>query len=271
MNNIFDTHAHYCSSAFDNDRDELLKTLPENGIKYVMLASYDMPSIFKNDEISVKYDYIYMAAGIHPNDIESAPDNYLDKISNIIKKNPKVKAIGEIGLDYHYEGCSREKQTEIFKRQIEFAQSIGYPVIVHSRDAMEDTMKILSEYKPSGVMHCFSGSAETAREIVKLGMYISFTGVLTFKNARKAVEALAIIPNDRFMLETDCPYMSPEPFRHKRCDSTMIPYIAQKAAEIKGITVQEILDITCSNAIKLFLPETRELETRDKSHSLEIF
>ncbi len=252
MNNIFDTHAHYADSAFDGDRDELLKSLPEKGIKYIMLASTDIDSSFRNTELAEKYDYIYTAVGIHPEDIAGTPADYISVLDKIIKSNPKVKAIGEIGLDYHYEGYDREKQIQIFREQLEFAESIGYPVIVHSRDATEDTMKLLREYKPRGVMHCFSGSAETAKEIINLGMYISFTGVLTYKNARKALESLAVIPNDRFMLETDCPYMSPVPMRGKRCDSSMIPYTAEKAGEIKGMTTQEILDITCRNGMKLF-------------------
>lgn len=252
MNNIFDTHAHYADSAFDVDRDELLKSLPEKGIKYVMLASTDIESSLRNTELSNTYDYIYTAIGIHPEDIAGTPENYIEILDKIIKLNLKVKAIGEIGLDYHYEGYDREKQIQIFCEQLEFANSIGYPVIVHSRDATEDTMKLLREYKPRGVMHCFSGSAETAKKIINLGMYISFTGVLTYKNARKAVESLAVIPNDRFMLETDCPYMSPVPLRGKRCDSSMIPYTAEKAGEIKRMTTQEVLDITCRNGIKLF-------------------
>ena len=183
MNNIFDTHAHYADSAFDVDRDELLKSLPEKGIKYVMLASTDIESSLRNTELSNTYDYIYTAIGIHPEDIAGTPENYIEILDKIIKSNPKVKAIGEIGLDYHYEGYDREKQIQIFREQLEFANSIRYPVIVHSRDATEDTMKLLREYKPRGVMHCFSGSAETAKKIINLGMYISFTGVLTYKNA----------------------------------------------------------------------------------------
>lgn len=252
MNNIFDTHAHYADSAFDDDREELLKSLTGKGIKYVMLASTDIESSFRNIELAETYDYIYTAVGIHPEDIEGTPADYISVLEGMIKSNPKIKAIGEIGLDYHYEGYNRKKQIEIFREQLELSKRTGYPVIVHSRDATEDTMKLLREYKPRGVMHCFSGSAETAKEIINLGMYISFTGVLTYKNARKAVESLAVIPNDRFMLETDCPYMSPVPLRGKRCDSSMIPYTAEKAGEIKGMTAQEILDITCRNGVKLF-------------------
>lgn len=252
MNNIFDTHAHYSDSAFDSDRNEILESLKEKGIRYVMLASTDIENSFRNIKIAETYDYIYTAVGVHPEDIDGTPDDYISVLEKMIESCPKIKAIGEIGLDYHYEGYNKEKQIKIFSEQLELANRLGYPVIVHSRDATEDTMKILRKYKPAGVMHCFSGSAETAKEVISLGMYISFTGVLTFKNARKSIEALSIVPNDRFMLETDCPYMSPVPLRGKRCDSSMIPYTAEKASEVKGLSVQEILDITCRNGMNLF-------------------
>lgn len=256
MNNIFDSHTHYSDSRFDINRDELLSSLPEKGIKYVMLASTNEDSICENCKIAEKYEYIYTAVGIHPSDVSEASENYLQVMESAVKSNPKVKAIGEIGLDYHYERYDREKQIEFFGKQLELADKLKLPVIVHSRDATEDTMNILKKYKPSGVMHCFSGSAETAKEIIKLGMYISFTGVLTYKNARKSLESLAVVPNDRLLLETDCPYMIPVVKSVKlkeRCsDSSMIPYIAEKAGEIKNMTAQEILDITCENAIRLF-------------------
>jgi TatD DNase family protein len=217
-----------------------------------MLASADMPSSIMNDEICRKYDYIYSAVGIHPEAVDNIPENYLDTLEEKIKSNPKIKAVGEIGLDYHYENYDREKQIKLFVEQIQLAKKLGYPVIVHNREATEDTINVLKEYKPFGVVHCFSGSPETAKELLKLVFYISFTGVLTFKNARKSLEALSVIPDDRFMLETDCPYMAPVPFRGKRCDSSMIPYIAEKAGEVKGKSTQEILDISCQNAIKFF-------------------
>lgn len=256
MNNIFDSHAHYSDSRFDINRDELLSSLPEKGVKYVMLASTNEDSIFENCKIAEKYDYIYTAIGIHPNDISETSENYLQVMEDVVKSNSKVKAIGEIGLDYHYANYDREKQTEFFCRQLELADKLNLPVIIHSRDATEDTINILKKYKPSGVMHCFSGSAETAKEIIKLGMHISFTGVLTYKNARKSLESLAVVPNDRLLLETDCPYMMPVVKSLKMkggcSDSSMIPYIAEKASEIKNITTQEILDITCENALRLF-------------------
>ncbi|MDE5764679.1 MAG: TatD family hydrolase [Ruminococcus sp.] len=250
--NIFDTHTHYADHAFDNDRYEILEKLPETGVNLVMLASTCVDDISGNAVISEKYDYIYTSAGIHPEFAGSAPDNYLDVIREAVKKYPKLKAIGEIGLDYHYDGYDREKQIKLFEEQIVFANENNLPVIIHSRDASEDTVNILKKYKPRGVVHCFSGSAETAQEIVKLGIYIGFTGVITFSNAKKAIKALEAVPLDRLVLETDCPYMSPVPFRGQRSDSSMIAYTAAKAAEIKGLDVQELLDITNENGKKLY-------------------
>ncbi len=252
MNNIFDTHAHYSDSAFDSDRDELLAALPTKGVRYVALASSSVEDSAANSAISEKYDYIYCAAGVHPECVDETPYGYLAQIREIVAANSKVRAIGEIGLDYHYDGFDKDKQIKIFREQLELARELNLPVIVHSRDASEDTLNILKEYKPQGVVHCFSGSAETAAEIVKLGMYISFTGVLTFKNAKKAAKALEVVPLEKLMLETDCPYMAPEPFRGKRCDSSMIAYTARKAAGIKGISVQEMLDITCRNGMEFY-------------------
>ena len=217
-----------------------------------MLAASGLDDTAENSELSSKYGYIYSSAGIHPENADNVPDGYLDIIREAVRSNPKIKAIGEIGLDYHYEGYDREKQIKLFKAQLELADELELPVIIHSRDATEDTMNILREYKPDGVVHCFSGSAETAAEVIKLGLYIGFTGVLTFKNAKKALKALEKVPMDKLLLETDCPYMAPVPFRGKRCDSSMIRYTAEKAAEIKGIPVQELLDITCRNAMEFY-------------------
>ena len=189
---------------------------------------------------------------MHPEAADYTPEDFLPRLEKYILSSEKIKALGEIGLDYHYDGYSAEKQKKLFISQLELAKKLDIPVIVHSRDASNDTMEILREYKPKGVVHCFSGSAETAKEIIALGMYISFTGVITFKNAKKALRALEKVPTDRLMLETDCPYMAPEPYRGKRCDSSMIEKIAEKAAEIKETTAQEMLDITCANAMRFF-------------------
>ena len=252
MNNIFDTHAHYADHAFDEDREQILALLPEKGVKYVTLASSSVEDTAENSELAQKYDYIYAAAGVHPESVDTNPADYLETVRKAISENPKIRAVGEIGLDYHYDGYDREKQIKLFREQLELACELDMPVIVHSRDACEDTLDLLREFKPKGVVHCFSGSAETAKEIIKLGMYIGFTGVLTFKNAKKALRALEAVPLDRLLLETDCPYMAPVPFRGKRCDSSMIAYTAQKAAEIKGIPVDELLEMTCRNGMALY-------------------
>lgn len=252
MNNIFDTHAHYADRAFDEDRFELLDKLPEMGVKYVMLASSSVEDTAENVAIAQKYGYIYAASGVHPESVDENPENYLDIVRETALSSPKIKAIGEIGLDYHYDGYSREKQLKLFEEQLILAKELDLPVIVHSRDACEDTLNMLKKHRPKGVVHCFSGSAETAKEIIKLGMYIGFTGVLTFKNAKKALKALEEVPLDKLLLETDCPYMAPVPFRGKRCDSSMIAYTAAAAAEIKGIDTQEIIDITCENGKRFY-------------------
>ncbi len=254
FSNIFDTHAHYTDKAFDSDRDELLKKIHDNGVKYIMLPSVDLKDSEASLKLSSKYDFVYCAVGIHPENLDSPMLNYAEYLKEISEKNRnKIKAIGEIGLDYHYEGYDRKKMMDVFAAQIDLANELHLPVIIHSRDALTDTMDILKAHKPEkGVVHCFSGSAETAKEYLNMGLYISFTGVLTFKNARKALEALAIIPDDRFMLETDSPYMAPVPFRGERCDSSMIPLIAEKAAEIRSSSAQDILDMTCRNAETFF-------------------
>lgn len=250
--NIFDTHAHYTAHAFDEDRAEVLKRLPGQGVRYVMLAGCDPQDSAACAALAGEYDYVYAAAGVHPENIDNLPEDWLARIRTLIEENPKIRAIGEIGLDYHYDGYDAAKQKEIFTAQLTLAQELDMPVILHVRDAIGDAMEILRKFRPKGVMHCYSGSAETAKEILSMGLHISFTGVLTFKNARKAIEVLEMLPIDRFMLETDCPYMSPVPFRGKRCDSSMIAHTAEKAAEIKGMDTQELIDICCENGLKLF-------------------
>ena len=206
----------------------------------------------ENVALAQKYGYIYAAVGVHPESVDETPSDYREKLTELVKSSEKVRAIGEIGLDYHYENYDRDKQILFFRQQLELARELSLPVIVHSRNASEDTLDILKEYRPAGVVHCFSGSAEVAREVIKLGMYIGFTGVLTFKNAKKALRALEAVPLDRLLLETDCPYMAPEPLRGRRCDSSMICYTAEKAAQIKGVSTQELLDITCRNGMDFY-------------------
>lgn len=250
--NIFDTHSHYADSAFDGDRDELLAALPDKGVRFAALAGSSMQDSAENVALAQKYGYIYAAVGVHPESVDETPSDYREKLTELVKSSEKVRAIGEIGLDYHYENYDRDKQILFFRQQLELARELSLPVIVHSRSASEDTLDILKEYRPAGVVHCFSGSAEVAKEVIKLGMYIGFTGVLTFKNAKKALRALEAVPLDRLLLETDCPYMAPEPLRGRRCDSSMICYTAEKAAQIKGVSTQELLDITCRNGMDFY-------------------
>lgn len=250
--NIFDSHSHYDDERFDGDRDELISSLFSSGVSYIMHASTDEESAAFGIRMAAKYKNFYTSAGIHPLDLDKLTDNTLENIERLARENDKVKAIGEIGLDYHYEPYDKELQKDIFISQIKIANKLDVPVIVHIRDAVQDGVNILKEYRPKGVVHCFSGSYETAAEIIRLGMYIGFTGALTFKNSKKARRAAAAVPPERLLLETDCPYMAPEPFRSMRCDSSMIAKTAEVAAEINGISVQEILDITCENAKRLY-------------------
>lgn len=255
MKGIFDSHSHYDDSAFDNDRQEVLDYLllsDDSPVEAIMHAATDEKSVLYGIQMSRKYKNYYTSAGFHPECMDKLPENYMEILDQLVSENPEIKAVGEIGLDYHYDGYDREGQIKLLSDQLEFANKKDLPVILHCRDALQDFMELLKEYKLKGVVHCFSGSAETASEIISLGMYIGFTGVLTFKNAKKAKKALAVIPNDRLLLETDCPYMAPEPFRGKRCTSDMIVKIAECAAEIKGLSPKEIVDMTNRNARKLF-------------------
>lgn len=249
---IFDTHAHYFKSDFGEELETLLSSLPQKGVERVMAVGCSLEASREQADLAAHYDYIYAAVGIHPENVANLPSDWLLQIRQMMSEE-KVMAVGEIGLDYHFEDAPEKSvQKDVFVRQLELAKELDVPVIIHSRDACADTMDILREYKPRGVMHCFSYSAETATEVVKLGMYIGFTGVLTFKNAKKAISACEQIPIDRLLLETDCPYMAPEPFRGRRSDSSMIAYTAKKMAEIKGVSTEEIINITNENGKRLF-------------------
>ena len=250
-NNIFDSHAHYTDKAFNDDRENMLGSLRESGICGVINCGADIESSVFSVELANKYDYIYAACGIHPEEADKIPENYIEIIRNLAT-NEKCVAIGEIGLDYYWRQDNKEKQKELFEKQILLSKELDLPIIVHDREAHGDTLEILKKHKPKGVLHCFSGSPDTAEEMLTLGMYIGLGGALTFKNARKAVEVAQMLPLDRLLLETDCPYMAPVPFRGKRNYSGYIPYIAEKIAEIKGIDTQTVLDITSENAKKLF-------------------
>ena len=250
---LFDTHAHMDDHAFDADRAELLTSLPQQGIALLMNPGCSLESSRNASQLSQTYDYIYAAVGSHPDAADEVNGEVLEEYRTLCKLNPKIKAIGEIGLDYHYEDIPRELQKKAFRAQMALAAELDLPVIVHERDAHEDGMAIVREFPTvKGVFHCYSGSAEMARQLVDLGWYIGFTGVLTFKNARKALEVASSIPLDRLVLETDCPYMAPEPFRGKRNDPGKLYRMAEKLAELRGLPVEEIHAITVENGKRLY-------------------
>ena len=249
--NIFDTHAHYDDEAFDDDRESLILSLKDRGVVGIVSCGCDIASTVANQNLSHSFDDFYFAAGFHPENLEDFSVEDLEKLEPFFA-DEKCVAVGEIGLDYHWMNSTKEKQRELFVAQIELAKAKGLPVIVHDREAHGDTLDILKATKPSGVLHCFSGSVEMAREVIKLGMFLGFNGVATFKNARKIPEVIREIPLDRIVLETDCPYLAPEPQRGKRNDSSFIPFIAQRIGEILGISAQEVLDVTNKNARALY-------------------
>ena len=250
---LFDTHAHMDDHAFDEDRAQLLANLPAQGLALVMNPGCSLESSRNAVALANAYDYIYAAVGSHPDVADEVNDAVLAEYRRLCAENPKVKAIGEIGLDYHYEDIPREEQKRAFIAQMELARELKLPVIVHERDAHEDGMNIVRDFRDvTGVFHCYSGSAEMARQLVDMGWYIGFTGVLTFKNARKALEVAASIPMDRIVIETDCPYMAPEPFRGKRNDPGKIYRMAEKLAELRGLSVEQTHAITLENGKRLY-------------------
>lgn len=248
---IFDSHAHYDDSAFDEDRDKLLQSLPGLGVCGVVNVGTNLYTSVKAVEIAKKYSYIYAAVGIHPEEISNFRESDVLELESLTK-NDKVVAIGEIGLDYHYSKENKNLQIEVFEEQVKLAQRLELPIIVHDREAHQDTMEILKKYRPRGVVHCFSGSSEMASEVLRLGMYIGIGGVVTFKNAQKLVNVVDNIGVDNVLLETDAPYLAPVPFRGKRCDSSYIKFVAEKISEIKGIDYGKVLEVTKVNALKLF-------------------
>ena len=252
--NIFDTHSHYDDSKFNPDREVILNSLQSQGISFVVSCGCDIDSTQFNFDLAQKYDYMYFAAGFHPENLEGASLEDL-RIIEKFAKNKKCVAIGEIGLDYHWMSSSKKVQKDFFEAQIDLAKRLDMPVIVHDREAHGDTLDILKNTKPKGVVHCFSGSKEMAKEIIKLGMYIGLNGVVTFNNARKSLEVVKEIPLDKLVLETDCPYLAPVPMRGKINNSSYIPYIAQKIADILDMDAQELLNQTNENAKKLYTLE----------------
>ena len=250
---LFDTHAHMDDRAFDTDRRELLQSLPQQGIGLVMNPGCSLESSRNAVALAREYDFLYAAVGSHPDACDEVNEAVIREYRELCKLNPKVKAIGEIGLDYHYEDIPREIQQRAFRMQMALAAELGLPAIVHERDAHADGMQIVTEFPAvTGVFHCYSGSAEMAKWLVERGWYIGFTGVLTFKNARKALEVAAAIPRDRLVLETDCPYMAPEPFRGKRNHPGYLYRMAQKLAELWGVSEEEAAQITLENGKRLY-------------------
>lgn len=251
MNNIFDTHAHYNTEQFDTDRNEILASLPDAGIVGIINCGTDVLSSRESLKLAENYDFVFAACGIHPEDAQGVKDDDFAEIEGLLK-HEKCVALGEIGLDYYYDFVPRDLQLETFERQLQIAVSCDIPVIIHDREAHGDTLRLLKKYKPKGVTHCFSGSVETAKEIVNLGMYIGLGGAVTFKNAVKPVEVASYVPMDRLLLETDCPYMAPVPKRGKRNNSAYIEFVAEKIGEIKKINPQSVADECCQNALILF-------------------
>ena len=251
---IFDTHAHYDDEAFDLDREQIISTLQQEGIKYVVNVASNMKSSRNNLELINKINYFFGSVGVHPSDTGELNDGCIEELK-IFSKDKKIVAIGEIGLDYYWDEPERDIQKKWFVKQIELAKEIKKPIIIHSRDAAKDTLDIIKETNAKevgGVVHCFSYGVDMAREYLNMGYYIGVGGVVTFKNGKKLKEVVKYAPLDRILLETDCPYLAPVPFRGKRNNSTYLTYVAKEIASIKGITVEEVKQVTMDNAIKMY-------------------
>lgn len=251
---MFDSHAHYDDKAFNQDRDEVLNLVYQDGVKYIVNAGSSVKSSKTCVELSKKFDFVFAAIGVHPHDASRVSENYLSSIEDL-SKYEKVVAIGEIGLDYHYDFSPRDVQKKCFIEQINLAKHLNLPIIVHDREAHEDVIKILRQEKAEtagGVMHCFSGSLELARETVKMGMYLGIGGSVTFSNAKKTLEVVKNIPLEYLVSETDCPYLTPVPHRGKRNDSRYMKHVIEKIAEIKGLTFEETSGKLTENAKRLF-------------------
>lgn len=250
---IFDTHAHYDDEAFDPDREDLLgNILPESGVCGVINMGADFEGCRDTITLTEQYDHVYGAVGIHPECAKELPENWLSTLREMLG-HEKIVAVGEIGLDYHWlDECPKDRQQQVFAAQLELANALSLPVAVHDREAHGDTLEFLKKYRPQGVVHCFSGSWEMAREVLGLGLYLGVGGVVTFKNARHVVDVARNMPLDRLLLETDAPYMAPEPFRGKRNDSSLIRYAAEKIGELRGELPEKILETARENACRLF-------------------
>lgn len=255
---LYDTHAHLDDEMFDADREAVIEKIRNSGVAYLNNIAADMQSSRASIELAEKYDFIYATVGVHPSDTGSMTAADIDELRRLAR-HKKVVAIGEIGLDYHYEDTERETQKKWLREQLRLAREVGLPVVIHDRESKGECLEILKEEGiTNGVVHCFSGSAETAEELLKMGFHISFTGVVTFKNAKRAIRALEVIPTERLFIETDCPYMAPEPFRGTRNDSSLVYRVAEKIAEVKGMSAEEVIRITTENAKRFFGIEHRQ-------------
>lgn len=248
---LFDSHAHYDDPRYDDDRLEVLQKIREKGVAGVVNIGADMETSEKSLALAKEHDFIYTTVGVHPHEAGSMKEEDLVTLEKWCKES-KVVAIGEIGLDYYYDNSPRSIQKYWFKKQLDLAEKLNMPVVIHTRSAISDTIEILKSSTARGIVHCFSESAEIAKQLVKMGFYIAFGGTLTFKNARKAIEAVAQVPLDRLLLETDCPYLAPEGYRGKRNDSSLMSIVCEKMAEIKGIGYEEMANITYQNARKVY-------------------
>ena len=250
---VFDTHAHYDSGAFNADRLEVLASMPGEGVELILNPGCELDSSRTAVELSERLPFVYAAVGVHPSDCGEWQDSWLEELK-ALAAHEKVKAIGEIGLDYYWkENPPREFQQQVFRKQMELAQELDLPVIIHDREAHQDCLSIVREYPGvRGVYHCYSGSLEDAKVLVKLGWMLSFTGVVTYKNARKSLEVIQWLPMDRIMIETDSPYLTPEPFRGKRNDSGKVHLVAEKIAQVKNMEAEEVARITLENGKRFF-------------------
>lgn len=252
---LFDSHAHLNNPQFDEDREELISSLKENKVDLVLNVGADIKTSIESIELADKYDFIYASVGIHPHDVENLEENTIETLRDLALKNKKVVAIGEIGLDYFYENSPREIQKEWFIKQIELANKLKLPIIVHDRDAHQDTFDIIKKYKSDEigcVIHCYSGSLELAKEYIKMNCYISIPGTVTFKNNVKTLEVARELPLEYLLIETDSPYLTPVPYRGKRNNPSYVQFVADKIAQERGISYESICEITKENAKRLF-------------------
>lgn len=251
--NLIDSHAHYNDEKFDEDREDVLKSVYNEGITTIINAGYSLESSKKAIEIAQKHEFVYATVGVSPNDIENLPNDYLEQLENMAK-NEKIVAIGEIGLDYYWNKENKNLQKQVFENQIKLASKLELPIVIHTREAVMDTLEILKNASttPKGVFHCCPLNIELVKEALKLGFYISFAGPITFKNSKNAKDIIELVPTEKMLVETDSPYLSPEPVRGTRNDSRNIKYIVQKIADVKQVPIEDLADIIQKNLKNIF-------------------